>query len=319
MMQRITALARTMPIAARHPTLARLQSAASQLVLLALFVLAGQGQSAHAEEAALKVAVAANFAGTFEDLAQAFAQSGGHRAQSVIGSTATLEAQIRAGAPFAVFMAADAHAIDQLQEQGLIDQRQRFTYAIGRLVLWRAQLPAQDALLSLRRGGSVSHLAIADAKLAPYGQAAQETLRAMGLDAAWKPYEVVGNNIAQTYEFVASGNAPMGFVALSQLLCRPQCPPSAQTASKSAAQVARMANIPGSYWLVPADLHHPLVQDVALLKAAEHDPAALAWMQFLRTEAARAIIARHGYELPRVTREPAPQPASDPGVGMSTP
>ena len=153
----------------------------------------------------------------------------------------------------------------------------RFTYATGRLVLWSATPGVVDAQGAVLAGGGFAHLAIANPKTAPYGAAAMQVLRARGLAEALAPKLVTGESIAQAYQFVATGNAQLGFVALSQL----------STPGKPA---------PGSMWRVPADLHEPIRQDAVLLRAGASNPAALALMTYLRSDAARAIIRAYGYE-----------------------
>jgi molybdate transport system substrate-binding protein len=184
---------------------------------------------------------------------------------------------VRNGAPFEVLLAADAETPRRLEAEGLAVPGTRFTYATGRLVLWSAQPGAVDPRGDVLRQTPRGMLAIADPRLAPYGAAAIETLKNIGVLAAWQPHFAQGENIAQAYQFVASGNAPLGLVALAQV-----------------AEDGRIAR--GSGWIVPADLHAPIRQDAVLLQAGARNPAAAAFLQYLRGDTARAILRRAGYE-----------------------
>lgn len=229
--------------------------------------------------AELRVAVAANFTAPMQQLARRFEQETGHTLRLAFGSTGGLAAQIRNGAPYEVLLAADAQTPRLLAQQGWAVPASIFTYATGTLVLWSAQpglVDAQGALLHQRERMASQRLALADPRLSPYGAAAVETLRALGLLAALQPRLVQGENMAQTYQFVASGNATLGFVAWSQV--------SAQ------GQLLR-----GSAWVVPAQLHAPLRHDAVLLQAGRKVPAAQALMDFLRSAPARALMRNHGY------------------------
>jgi molybdate transport system substrate-binding protein len=152
-----------------------------------------------------------------------------------------------------------------------------FTYAIGRLVLWSAQPGVVDAEGAVLSAGRFEHLAIANPKLAPYGAAAMQVLRARGLAEALAGKLVTGESIAQTYQFVATGNAELGFVALSQV-------------------AAPGKPVPGSSWLVPSTLHAPIRQDAVLLKTGMANPAAAAFLAWLKGDSARAMIQAWGYE-----------------------
>lgn len=247
-------------------------------LLAALWVLLGLAFSARA--AALQVAVAANFALPAQKIAKAFERETGQRLSIAVGSTGTLYAQIRHGAPFAVLLAADSATPERLVREGLALADSRLTYAVGQLVLWSAQSDLVDAqgrvLERLARGQLTGKLALADPRLAPYGAAAEQTLLQLGLAEALRPHVVLGENIAQAHQFVKSGNALLGLLALSQVT-----------------QEGRLAG--GSAWRVPAGLHAPLRQDAVLLKAGAAQPTARAFLQYLRSDAARAVIAAHGY------------------------
>jgi molybdate transport system substrate-binding protein len=224
----------------------------------------------------VSVAVAANFAAPMQKIAARFEQDTGHRAVLAFGSTGRFHAQIRHGAPFEVLLAADAATPARLEQEGLAVAGSRFTYAVGRLVLWSATPGLVDDQGALLRRPGLSRLALADPKLAPYGAAAVETLQKLGLLDAWRPRFIQGESIGQAHQFVASGNAVLGFVALSQV------------------QVdGRIAT--GSAWRVPAELHSPLRQDAVWLERGRHNPAAQALMRYLRTPGVREIIRAHGY------------------------
>ncbi len=232
--------------------------------------------SLHAEE--VQVAVAANFAGPFQKIAADFAADTGHKAVAAVGSTGKFYTQIREGAPFEVLLAADDEAPKRLEDEGFSVKGQRFTYAKGKLVLWSASAGLVDAHGAVLSKGSFNHLAIANPKLAPYGAAAVETLKALGLEERLNSKLVQGDNIAQTYQFVATGNAELGFVALSQV-ASPVKPST------------------GSSWVVPAKLYTPILQDAVLLKKGEGHAAASALMNYLRSDKAKAVIRAYGYEL----------------------
>jgi molybdate transport system substrate-binding protein len=248
----------------------------SALSLLAL-LLAGAAFGARAAD--VHVAVAANFAGPMARIAEAFRAETGHRLKVSAGSTGKLATQIRAGAPFEVFLAADETTPARLIAEGHAVAGSAFPYAIGRLVLWSAQPGLVDAEGAVLASDRFRRLAIANPKTAPYGAAALEVLAARGLADALAPRLVTGQSIAQAYQFVVTGNAELGFVALSQLASPGQ--------GRS-----------GSSWLVPANLHRPILQDAVLVRAGQDSAAARALLAFLRGERARAVIQAHGYELP---------------------
>lgn len=237
--------------------------------------LAGSGLLAHAAD--VQVAVASNFAPAMQRIAPAFERATGHRAIVALGSTGRFHAQVRNGAPFEVLLAADSETPARLEREGLAVPGTRFAYATGRLVLWSATPGLVDARGEVLRRGGFERLAIADPRLAPYGAAAVQVLERMGLLASLRPKLVQGENIGQAYQFVATGNASLGFVALSQV--------------QVDGRITR-----GSAWVVPAGLHAPLRQDAVLLMAGRDNPAAQAFLAFLRSEPARALVRAHGYE-----------------------
>lgn len=245
-----------------------------KLVLRALLglaaALAAAGAAAGAE---VRVAVAANFTEPAQEIARGFEAATGHRAVLSFGSSGQFYAQIANGAPFEVFLSADRERPQKAEAQRLAVAGTRFTYATGRLVLWSRTPGLVTGQATLARGG-FDKLAIADPKTAPYGLAAVETLRKLGLHRRLSPKLVQGASIAQTYQFASAGAAELGFVALSQV---------AGTRG-------------GSRWVVPAHLHSPIEQQAVLLKAGADDPAARAFLAYLKSPQARAVIRRYGYE-----------------------
>ena len=226
----------------------------------------------------VQVAVAANFTAPMQEIAQAFEQDTGNRVVAAFGSTGQLYAQISHGAPFEVFLAADATTPARIEQDGLAVTGTRFTYATGALALWSADASLISDGEQLLRSGSFQHLAIANPKTAPYGLAAKQVMQRLGLSAALAHTLVEGQSIGQTYQFVASGNAELGFVALSQ--------------------VYRNGEITtGSAWQLPAELYEPIHQDAVLLDKGADNPAAVALLSYLKGERAAAIIRSYGYGL----------------------
>ncbi|WP_367065643.1 molybdate ABC transporter substrate-binding protein [Oryzisolibacter sp. LB2S] len=240
--------------------------------ILALTLLAASA----AQGAEVSVAVAANFTAPMQKIAAAFEQDTGHKATLSFGATGKFYAQIANGAPFGVLLAADDSTPEKIAREGLGDGATRFTYAIGQLVLWSKQAGYVDAEGKVLNKSDWKHIAIANPKLAPYGVAAMQTLEKLGLTAQVQPRVVQGENIAQTYQFVASGNAPLGFVALSQVM-----------------EDGKLRE--GSAWMVPSTMHEAIRQDAIVLKPAQDNAAAAALMQYLRGDKARAIIRSYGY------------------------
>lgn len=226
----------------------------------------------------VQAAVAANFAAPMQKIAAGFEKASGHKVVLVFGSTGKFAAQIRNAAPFDVLLAADDETPKALEAEGLAVAGQRFTYAIGKLVLYSAQPGFVDARGEVLKKGGFSHLALANPKVAPYGAAAMQALKALGLADAVAPKIVQGDNITQAFQFVASGNAELGFVALSQVAA-PDKP------------------APGSWWVLPESLYTPIRQDATLLKPGEGKAAATALLAYLRSDAARAVIRAYGYGL----------------------
>lgn len=231
--------------------------------------------SAHADP--VQVAVAANFSAPMQKIAAAFEQDTGHKALVAVGATGKFYAQIRNGAPFQVMLSADDETPARLEREGAAVVGTRFTYAVGRLMLWSKQPTLVDDKGAVLQRGGFDRIAIADPKLAPYGAAAMEALTALHVLATVQPKLVQGENIAQTYQFVSTGNAPLGFVALSQVWSEGKL-------------------TEGSGWLVPAALHQPIRQDAVLLAAGKDNPAAAALLDYLKSDKARRIIRTFGYE-----------------------
>jgi len=242
-------------------------------IAIALLFLGFAGGSVATADV-VHVAVATNFAPTCRALADAFTSASQHDVLLSEGSTGKLAAQIANGAPFEVFLAADAERPRQLENEHHAVAGTRFPYALGRLVLWSARegFVRDETVL---RGDDFAHLAIANPDLAPYGAAAREALQRLGVWDRVLPKLVRGEDIGQAFHFVATGNADLGFVALSQL-----------------------GGAGGSRWLVPSNLHAPIEQQAVLLVAGQNDPAAKAFLAFLASAPARVLIERAGYGVP---------------------
>jgi molybdate transport system substrate-binding protein len=231
---------------------------------------------AHADE--VQVAVAANFTAPMKQIATDFEKDTGHKAQLAFGATGKFYAQIRNGAPFEVLLAADDTTPAKLEAEGAAVVGSNFTYAVGRLVLWSAKPGVVDAKGEMLRKGEFKYVSIANPKLAPYGAAVVEALTAMKLIDAVQPKFVQAENIAQAYQFVVTGNAEIGFVALSQVM-----------------KDGKISE--GSAWVVPANLHQPIKQDAVILDKGRGKPAAEALLKYLKGDKARAVIKAYGYDL----------------------
>lgn len=237
------------------------------LVLASLFACV-----AGADE--IRVAVATNFVSAMQALVAAFQERSAHTVRLSSASSGTHYAQIRNGAPFEAFFSADEERPRRLEEENVAVPGSRFTYAVGRLVLWSTKAGFVDGDGGVLAAGNFRRLAIANPELAPYGAAAREVLRARGLWDSLQPRIVQGQDIGQAYSFVYTGNAELGFVAYAQLV-KPDG-----------------GEIDGSYWIVPDGLHAPIVQDAVLLRDV---PAAREFLEFARGPAARDIIRSFGY------------------------
>ncbi|NCA73081.1 MAG: molybdate ABC transporter substrate-binding protein [Sphingobacteriia bacterium] len=241
-------------------------------IALVLAVAAGSSAAGEAQ-----VAVAANFSAPMKEIMALFEQDSGHRIKASYGGTGKLYAQIKNGAPFDALLAADQERPERLEREGMGVPGSRFTYSTGRLVLWSAKPGLVEDGESVLKAGDFNKLSVANPKLAPYGEAAMQTLSALGLRQTLEPKLVMGENIAQTYQFVDSGNAELGFVALSQVM-----------------QEGRIAK--GSGWIVPGDRHAPIRQDALILRAGKDNPVIAELFDYLKTEKVRALIQDFGYE-----------------------
>lgn len=231
--------------------------------------------SAWADE--VQVAVAANFTAPMKRIAADFEKDTGHKATLAFGATGRFYAQITSGAPFEVFLAADDETPAKLEKDGSAVNGSRFTYATGKLVLWSAQPGLVDAQGEVLKKNAFSKIAIAAPKLAPYGAAAVETMTKLGLMATLEPKLVTGESIGQAFSFISTGNAELGFVALSQVV-----------------EDGKIKS--GSGWIVPENLHSPIRQDAVLLGKGKDNKAAVALMAYLKTEKARTVIRSFGYQ-----------------------
>jgi molybdate transport system substrate-binding protein len=251
------------------PPLLRVAGIALGLVLNAL-VLAG---AAYASEC--KIAVAANFTAPARDIAALYEKLSGDTVLLSFGASGQFYALIAQGAPYDAFLSADADRPVQAEKAGLAVAGTRFTYAVGKLALWSRDPSLVDDDGTVLAIGNFSHLAIADPKLAPYGAAAIETMRKMGVLDDLRAKFVTGSSITQAYQFVKTGNAELGFVALSQV----------------------KKNKTGSLWIVPEWMHPPIVQQAVLLNPGADNTAAKGFLAFLKSDAARAVILKYGYGL----------------------
>ncbi|MDR4461081.1 MAG: molybdate ABC transporter substrate-binding protein [Nitrospirales bacterium] len=244
------------------------------------FMIFGAGFVSTAVAEEVRVAVAANFLNTLNEIIRNFKTDTGHTVVVSSGSSGKLYAQIQNGAPFEVFFSADVKRPQLLEEEGLAVKGSRFVYAVGRLTLWSpvSNLVNEDGQIVLSKR-NFEHLAIANPKTAPYGLAAEQTLKKLDLWESLKDRMVQGENIGQTFQFVFSKNAQLGFVALSQVL-------------------DPKINGSGSRWDVPASFHDPLEQEVVLLMTGQNHSGAKAFLEYVKGDKSLAIIERFGYGLP---------------------
>jgi len=232
--------------------------------------------AAQADE--VQVAVAANFTAPIQAIAKDFEKDTGHKLVAAFGATGQFYAQIKNGAPFEVFLAADDSTPAKLEQEKETVAGSRFTYAIGTLALWSAKPGYVDAKGDVLKKNEYKHLAIANPKAAPYGLAATQVLDKLKLTEATKAKIVEGQNITQAFQFVSTGNAELGFVALSQIY-----------------KDGKVSE--GSAWIVPAELHDPIRQDAVILNKGKDNPAAKALVDYLKGPKAAAVIKSYGYEL----------------------
>ena len=242
-----------------------------------LTLTAALALSAAAQAEVVQIAVAANFTAPARALAEVFARTTGHEAKLSFGATGAFYTQIKNGAPFDVLLAADNERPARLEKEGDTVPGSRFTYATGQLVLWSAKPGLVDDEGAVLKHGQFGKIAIANPKNAPYGAAAVEAMEKLGLAATLQPKLVTGESIGQTFNFIATGNAELGFVALAQVL-----------------EGGKLKS--GSMWVVPAQYHAPIIQDAVILNRAASNPAAKAWMELLKTPQSKALIRSYGYE-----------------------
>lgn len=247
----------------------------TKVIVAGLAVLSSM--AAMADE--LKVAVAANFISTIETLAQNFEKQSGHTVKLTSGATGKFYTQIKNGAPFDIFFAADRKTPAKLEAEGEIKEGSRFTYAQGRLSMWIPNATAGTDAVEYLKKGDFKHVSIANPKAAPYGAAAEQVLTKLDLLDTLKPKIVMGENIGQGYQFVATGNAECGFIPHSYTV-------DAKHVNK------------GSYWLVPQSYYTPLDQDVVIMKQAASNKAAQAFIDYIRSAEGKKIIEANGYSVP---------------------
>lgn len=240
--------------------------------LLAVFAIG----TVQADE--VQVAVAANFTAPIQAIAADFEKDTGHKLVAAYGATGQFYTQIKNGAPFEVFLSADDTTAEKLEKEGDSVRGSRFTYAIGTLALWSAKEGYVDAKGDVLKKNEYQHLSIANPKAAPYGLAATQVLEKLKLTEATKAKIVEGQNITQAYQFVSTGNAELGFVALSQIY-----------------KDGKVSS--GSAWIVPASLHDPIKQDAVILNKGKDSAAAKALVEYLKGPKAAAVIKSYGYQL----------------------
>lgn len=248
------------------------------LLCRCIALLAGLAAGAGLRAETVQVAVAANFAAPMQAIAALFEKTSGHRVELVSGATGRFYAQIRSGAPFDLFLSADSEAPAKLEQEGLAVPGSRFTYARGTLVLWSADAALVDAQGQVLRTGAFRKIAIAQPRVAPYGAAAMQAIEKLGLSSHLTPRLVYGESLGQTFNFVSTGNAELGFVALSQVL-----------------EGGQLKG--GSMWPVPQTLHAPIAQDAVLLKRAQANVAARDLLALLKSDRIRDLIRSYGYAL----------------------
>lgn len=244
-------------------------------VALTLLLLSQTGVAA-----TVLVAVTSNFTKPMTEIAAEFEKATGHSAKLSFGASGKFVSQIENGAPFEVLLSADEKGPQKLEQAGLAVPGSHFTYALGKLVLWSATPGYVDDQGKILATGGFKHLALADPKLAPYGAAAVEVLKGLNLQNKLSPLFVLGENISQAHQFVSTGNAELGFVALSQVI-----------------ENGKVAS--GSGWIIPNDRHAPIRQDAVLLSKGAENPAAPALLDYLKSAPALAIIEKYGYGLPK--------------------
>ncbi len=242
------------------------------LCMCSVFLMAAKVQAVE-----IKVAVASNFANVLKEVAIEFQKDTGHQLAITPGATGKFYAQISNGAPFDVFLSADDETPRKLAQEGKAIASSQFTYAIGRLALWSPNPEMIDKTADILKTDKFKFIAIANAKVAPYGQAAVQTMQKLGVLTKIEPRVVQGESISQTYQFVSTGNAQLGFVAMSQIVENGKI---------------KM----GSAWIVPEEMHEQLKQDAVVLQSCKHMSACQALIDYLKSEKAKKLMASYGYK-----------------------
>ena len=246
----------------------------SRTVITLALLLFGQASWS----ATVLVAVAANFSKPMTEIVSQFEKATGHSAKLSFGSSGKFVSQLENGGPFEVLLSADEKGPEKLEQAGLTVPNSRFVYALGRLVLWSATPNFVDDKGKILMTSNFKHLALADPKVAPYGAAAIDVLKKLKLFEKLQPLFVQGENIAQTYQFISTANAELGFLALSQVIENGKI-------------------VGGSSWIIPDNLHAPIRQGAVLMKKGAENPAARALIDYLKSIPALAIIKKYGYDL----------------------
>ena len=246
----------------------------SRTVITLALLLFGQASWS----ATVLVAVAANFSKPMTEIVSQFEKATGHSAKLSFGSSGKFVSQLENGGPFEVLLSADEKGPEKLEQAGLTVPNSRFVYALGKLVLWSATPNFVDDKGKILMTSNFKHLALADPKVAPYGAAAIDVLKKMKLFEKLQPIFVQGENIAQTYQFISTANAELGFLALSQVIKNGKI-------------------VGGSSWIIPDNLHAPIRQGAVLMKIGAENPAARALIDYLKSIPALAIIKKYGYDL----------------------
>ncbi|MGL5997452.1 MAG: molybdate ABC transporter substrate-binding protein [Pseudomonas proteolytica] len=250
----------------------------SRFIPMCLATMVAVCVSAMAQADEVQVAVAANFTAPIQAIAADFEKDTGHTLVAAYGATGQFYTQIKNGAPFEVFLSADDTTAQKLESEGDTVKGSRFTYAVGTLALWSAKEGYVDAKRAVLKKNEYQHLSIANPKAAPYGLAATQVLAKLGLTEQVKSKLVEGQNITQAYQFVSTGNAELGFVALSQIY-----------------KDGKVSS--GSAWIVPGQMHDPIKQDAVILNKGKDNPAAQALVDYLKGPKAAAVIKSYGYQL----------------------
>jgi molybdate transport system substrate-binding protein len=246
----------------------------SRTVITLALLLFGQASWS----ATVLVAVAANFSKPMAEIVSQFEKTTGHSVKLSFGSSGKFVSQLENGGPFEVLLSADEKGPEKLEQAGLTVPNTRFVYALGKLVLWSSKPNFVDDKGKILMTSNFKHLALADPKVAPYGAAAIDVLKKMKLLEKLQPLFVQGENIAQTYQFISTANAELGFLALSQVIENGKI-------------------VGGSSWIIPDNLHAPIRQGAVLMKKGAENPAARALIDYLKSIPALAIINKYGYDL----------------------